>query len=52
MSQDINDADVFVEKFLQITTYVPPADLNEVFTAYSKDFQEWWRTSRPNINEW
>lgn len=52
VSQDIKDADVFVEKFLQITTYVPPADLNEVFTTYSKDFQEWWRTSRPNINEW
>ncbi len=52
VSQDIQDADAFVEKFLQITTYVPPVDLNEVFTTYSKDFQEWWRVPRPNINEW
>ena len=51
-SQDMQDADGFVEKFLKITTYVPPLDVNEVLTTYSKDFQEWWRTPRPNINEW
>jgi len=27
-------------------------DINEVLTTYSKDFQEWWRNPRPNINEW
>lgn len=51
-SQDMQDADAFVEKFLQITTYVPPLDINEVLTTYSKDFQEWWRVPRPNIHEW
>lgn len=52
VSQETQDADVFVEMFLQITTYIPPADINEVLTTYSKDFQEWWRNPRPNINEW
>lgn len=52
MSQNIQDADAFVEKFWKITTYVPPTDLSKVFTTYSKDFQEWWRVYRPNINEW
>ena len=51
-SQCIQDADLFVEKFLKITTYVPPEDISEVLTTYSKDFQEWWRIPRPNINEW
>lgn len=51
-SQDMQDADAFVEKFLNITTYIPPLDINEVLTTYSKDFQEWWRVPRPNINEW
>lgn len=51
-SQDMQDADAFVEKFLKITTYVPPLDINEVLTTYSKDFQEWWRAPRPNISEW
>ena len=51
-SQDTKDVDAFVEKFLQITTYMPPEDFNQVLTTYSKDFQEWWRESRPHINEW
>lgn len=51
-SQDTKDADSFVEKFLQITSYTPPEDFNQVLTTYSKDFQEWWRESRPHINEW
>lgn len=52
VSQDMSDTDAFVEKFLEITTYVPPMDIAEVLTTYSKDFQEWWRAPRPNINEW
>lgn len=51
-SQAIEDTDKFVEKFLLITNYIPPQDLNTVFTTYSRDFQEWWREPRPNINEW
>ena len=51
-SQDIQDADKFVNKFLEITTYVPPEDIAIVLTRYSKDFQEWWREPRPSINEW
>lgn len=51
-SQCVQDADLFVEKFLKITTYVPPENIAEVLTTYSKDFQEWWRIPRPNINEW
>lgn len=51
-SQCIEDADLFVEKFLKLTTYVPPVDIAEVLTTYLNDFQEWWREPRPNINEW
>ena len=52
ISQSIEDADRFVDKFMEITTYVPPKDLAVVLTRYSKDFQEWWRQPRPNIKEW
>lgn len=51
-SQSIQDADRFVDKFIGITTYVPPKNLAVVLTRYSKDFQEWWREPRPNIKEW
>ena len=51
-SQNISDADIFVDKYNEITTYVPPEDLARVLTRYSKDFQEWWREPRPNIKEW
>ena len=52
ISQNIQDADKFVNKFLEIISYVPPEDIAIVLTRYSKDFQEWWREPRPNINEW
>ena len=52
ISQSIQDADRFVDKFTEITTYVPPENLAVVLTRYSKDFQEWWREARPNIKEW
>lgn len=51
-SQSIQDADRFVDKFTEITTYVPPKDISVVLTRYSKDFQEWWRQPGPNIKEW
>lgn len=52
VSQDIPDADRFVDKYSEITTYVPPEDIAVVLTRYSQDFQEWWREPRPNIKEW
>ena len=52
ISQSIQDADRFVERFMEITTYEPPKDLAVVLSRYSKDFQEWWREPRPNIKEW
>ena len=52
ISQNEQDADSFVKKFLEITSYIPPKDMGVVLTRYSKDFQEWWREPRPNINEW
>jgi len=52
ISQNIQDADKFVNKFVEITAYVPPKDLAVVLSRYSKDFQEWWREPRPNIKEW
>lgn len=52
ISQNEQDADRFVKEFLEITSYVPPKDMGVVLTRYAKDFQEWWREPRPNINEW
>lgn len=52
ISQSISDADKFVDKYMEITTYVPPEDIAVILTRYSKDFQEWWREPRPNIQEW
>ena len=52
ISQNIQAADRFVDKYIEITTYVPPTDIAVVLTRYSKDFQEWWREPRPNIKEW
>lgn len=52
ISQSIQDADNFVDKYIEITTYVPPEDIAVILTRYSKDFQEWWREPRPNIQEW
>lgn len=51
-SQSIPDADKFVDKYIEITTYVPPKDIAVILTRYAKDFQEWWRNPRPNIKEW
>jgi len=51
-SQSIQDADIFVDKYMEITTYVPPENIAVVLTRYSKDFQEWWREPGPNIKEW
>ena len=50
--QNIQAADRFVDKYIEITAYVPPKDIAVVLTRYSKDFQEWWREPRPNISEW
>lgn len=51
-SQTLQDADRFVDKFHEITAYVPPEDMGIILTRYAKDFQEWWREPRPNISEW
>ena len=52
ISQNMQDAECFVNQFLKITTYVPPEDLAVVLSRYAKDFQEWWRKPRPNMHEW
>ena len=51
-SQNIQDADRFVNKYNEITTYVPPEGMAVFLTRYAKDFQEWWQNPRPNIHEW
>lgn len=51
-SQKMEDADAFVEYFKAITTYVPTEDIGQVLSQYTRDFEQWWRIQRPNINEW
>lgn len=52
ISQNISDADRFVDKYMEITAYTPPKDIAVILTRYSRDFQEWWRKPGPNIKEW
>lgn len=51
-TQKMEDTDAFVQKFWEITSYVPPEDVAEVLSTYVNDFEQWWRVPRPNINEW
>ena len=51
-SQSTEDADRFVACFRQLSSWQPPEDYSEVLTAYTRDFEQWWMTPRPNVNEW
>ncbi len=51
-SQEMLALEAFVECFLRITSYEAPADISHVLSRYTKDFEQWWRMPRPNINEW
>ena len=51
-TQEMNDADAFVQKFQEISSYVPTKDISKILSTYTQDFEQWWRVSRPNINEW
>lgn len=48
----VDKADKFVELFFQHVTYPFSKDISEVLSRYTKDFEQWWREQRPNINEW
>ena len=51
-SQQMSDVDAFVAFFKQITTYQEPENIGTVLSQYTRDFEQWWREPRPNINEW
>ena len=51
-SQSMEDCDRFVACFQRLTSWRPPEDYSEVLTAYTRDFEQWWMSPRPNINEW
>ncbi len=51
-TQEMEDADAFVRKFQEISSYVAPEDVSKILSTYTKDFEQWWRVPRPNINEW
>lgn len=51
-SQTMEDADAFVLCFREISGYQPPEEYSRVLTQYTRDFEQWWRVPRPNINEW
>ncbi|MCM1187875.1 MAG: nucleotidyltransferase domain-containing protein [bacterium] len=52
VSQSMEDADRFVNKYLEVSTYAPPENIAVVLTQYARDFQEWWIKPGPNIQEW
>ncbi len=51
-SQEMADIDAFANCFLEMLTWERPADYGNVLSRYTADFEQWWRTPRPNINEW
>ncbi len=51
-SQEMLDIDAFVDYFLKITSYTIPTSDKPILSQYTKDFEQWWRNPRPNINEW
>ena len=51
-SQSMDDCDRFVACFQSLTSWTPPEDYSVVLTAYTRDFEQWWMTPRPNVNEW
>lgn len=51
-TQTLEDADAFVNRFWEISGYKPPENIGAILSTYVKDFEQWWRVPRPNINEW
>ena len=51
-TQAMEDGEKFVACFRQLSSWQPPEDFSEVLTAYARDFEQWWLTPRPNVNEW
>lgn len=51
-TQNMEDADAFVQKFQELSSYVPTEDIAKILSTYTKDFEQWWKIPRPNINEW
>ena len=51
-TQALEDGDKFVACFQSLSAWQPPEDYSEVLTAYTRDFEQWWMTPRPNVNEW
>ncbi len=52
ISQNMNDGDEFVDYFMKLNNYKFPEDIGIVLSQYTTDFEQWWRISRPNVNEW
>ncbi len=46
------DEQAFSDYFFSITTYEKPTDFRKIASAYTQDFEQWWRIRRPNVNEW
>ncbi len=44
--------DRIVDAYTKWTTYQMPEDLSVIFTRYQLDYEQWWITPRPLINEW
>lgn len=51
-SLENEDCDALVQKFEEITAFVPPEDRGVVGSRYLADFEQWWLNPRPLIAEW
>ena len=51
-TQSDEDAERFVNCYLQWTKYPLPADSSEILSRYTADFEQWWRVPAPLVAEW
>ncbi|MDQ0257053.1 putative nucleotidyltransferase [Evansella vedderi] len=51
-TQDNDTCDQLVDIFTKWTSYKMPEDISTVTTRYQLDYEQWWMTPRPLINEW
>lgn len=49
---DSDTCDQMVESYMNWTTYQKPKDISAVLSRYVLDYEQWWITPRPLVNEW
>lgn len=49
---DDPSCDAFINAYLNWSSFKKPEDVNQILSRYSTDYEQWWRTNRPQMGEW